>query len=107
MSVIRWEDPPAAAPGRSGDHRKVIAHELIAIQLRARPGKWAVIVEGYPHASVASLITRGKVRAYAPAGTYEAVARTVGGAQHIYARYIGADLPSRATGSNPGGEVHG
>lgn len=90
MSVIRWEDPPPSTHGGPGKGKAVIAHELIAVQLRARPGEWALIVEGYPHAALGSLISRGKIRPYAPAGTYEAVARTVDGAQRIYARYVGA-----------------
>lgn len=90
MSVIRWEEPPPPSPGGPGVTKQVIAHEFVAVQLRTRPGEWALIVDDYPHASVASLITRGKIRAYAPAGTYQAVARMVDGTQRIYARYVNA-----------------
>jgi len=89
VSVIRWERPPASTPGGPGKAKPLIAHELIARQLRQRPGEWALIVEGLTHASMGSLISRGKIRPYAPAGSYEAVARAVNGANNIYARYMG------------------
>lgn len=89
MTVIRWEEPPSPTPGGPGKEKPVIAHELIAVQLRQRPGEWALIVEGYAHSSMGSLISRGKIRPYAPAGTYEAVARSVNGTHSIYARYVG------------------
>lgn len=89
MSVIRWEEPPPATYGGPGKGKPVVAHELIAIQLRRRPGVWALVLEGGSHASAASLISHGRIRPYAPAGSFEAVARTVNGMQSIYARYVG------------------
>jgi hypothetical protein len=89
VSVIRWEEPPAPTPGGPGKAKPLIAHELIARQLRQRPGEWALIIEGFTHSSMGSLISRGKIRPYAPAGTYEAVARAISGAHNIYARYVG------------------
>jgi hypothetical protein len=87
--VIRWEEPPRSTYGGPGKRKTIEAHELIAVQLRARPGQWALIMEGLPHSSIGSLISRGKLRAYAPAGTFEAVARTANGGQSIYARFVG------------------
>lgn len=91
MSVIRWEEPPCSTPGGPGKSKPIIAHDLIAYQLRSRPGEWALVVEGAAHGALASTICRGGLRAYAPAGTFKAVSRTVGPGQNIYARYVGED----------------
>lgn len=87
--VIRWEEPPGATYGGPGKGKPIVAHDLIAFQLRSRPGEWALIVEGDPHGSLASTINKGRLRAYVPAGSFEAVRRTVDGGQNVYARYVG------------------
>ncbi|WP_328739905.1 hypothetical protein OHA91_22895 [Streptomyces erythrochromogenes] len=64
----------------------------IAAQLRDHPGKWAYIDSKGSRASAGSTayaIRTGKLRAYAPAGHYEAKARTVDGEFRVYARYCG------------------
>jgi hypothetical protein len=89
VSVLRWEDPPPA----KGHRPFLLAHDLIAHQLRNRPGSWAVVAESPSQASLANYIAEGRYRAYAPAGTFEAVSRHVGGIPTIYARYVGEVTP--------------
>ena len=90
MTEIVWEGPPASA--RGGRHAKY-EHLWIAEALRGRPGDWALILEDVP-ATIAHQIKRGILKAYRPAGSFEA--RTVsvdvskGRAAKIYARYVGA-----------------
>lgn len=91
MSVIHWEDPPRSTYGGPGKSKPVIAHDLIAHQLRSRPGEWALILEGVAHGALASNINQGAIRAYTPAGHFKAVARTVDRGQNVYARYVGED----------------
>lgn len=91
MSIVRWEEPPPKTPGGPGKPKPLVAHELIAVQLRREPGRWALIVEGYAHSSMGSLISRGKIRAYEPAGSFEAVARVGDNGHNIYARFIGQE----------------
>jgi hypothetical protein len=44
MSVIRWEAPAASTRGTQTG-KDPVGHELIAVQLRRRPGDWALIHE--------------------------------------------------------------
>lgn len=87
---IRFEEPPPRAH-RSLDKTK---HEQIADKLRKHPGQWARIMTYTSLASansVAHQIRRGKLKAYATNGTFEAVCRTVDGNHRVWARYIGPD----------------
>lgn len=86
MSIIRWEEPPAA---RAEFNWLAINHELIAVQLRRRPGAWAVVAEVPRNTGLANQINRGKARPYRPAGSFEAVARNHDGVLTIYARFVG------------------
>jgi hypothetical protein len=87
---IRFEEPPAKIHGNA----KRSKHRKIADKLRKVTGEWAHIGT-YDNASsansVAHLIRRGKIAAYAPEGTFEAVARTTGGKHGIWARHTGPD----------------
>lgn len=90
--VIRWEDPPAAkGPGLGA------AWGPVADALRARPGEWALIEEGAPATTTANHVSHGKIAAFRPPGSFEAVARSrgrdsIGQRQHdIYARFVGAE----------------
>lgn len=89
MTSIVFEEPPASKRGaKSTRHRDVVA------QLKARPGEWARIRTGTTRASVdscAQQIRTGRLVAYNPAGTFEAVGRTVEGAYVVFARYIAKD----------------
>lgn len=86
--VIRWEAPPA--PGnRHGRYAVAIAHELIASQLRRRPGEWALIAENPSGGKLTSDINAGTLRAYRPAGSFESTTRNNDGRPCVYARYVG------------------
>jgi hypothetical protein len=91
VSVIRWEEPPPAGGGNPGQRKPVLAHELIAVQLRQRPGDWALIHEQSSNPAIISEINHGKLRPYRPAGAYESVSRKVTGVFQVYARYVGND----------------
>jgi hypothetical protein len=64
-----------------------------AVELRTRPGVWAVLTQMDSRTqatSLASAIRIGKLVAFAPQGLFEAVARTwTDGTHHVYARYVG------------------
>jgi hypothetical protein len=89
VSVIRWEEPPPAGSGNPDQRKPVLAHELIAVQLRRRPGDWALIHEQTSTPAIISEINHGKLRPYRPAGAYECVSRKAAGVFQIYARYVG------------------
>ncbi|MDT3395569.1 hypothetical protein RKE29_02705 [Streptomyces sp. B1866] len=87
MSVEFIGPPPAG---------KNTKHDRNAQDLKARPGEWGVVQRTETNsraASAAQAIRTAKLAAYAPAGSFEAVARTVteaGVAEHrVYARYVG------------------
>jgi len=87
MGDIVWEDPPQDRRSHYGRHAK------IAAELKAHPGQWAKIMTD-ANVSHTALIKNGGVKAYQPAGSFEAVARnsrTVDGRTRcdVYARYIG------------------
>jgi hypothetical protein len=88
--VIRWQDPPPAKLGQTGKPRAVIGHELIAVQLRRRPGVWGVVQEVPFISMLATYISRGKYAPYRPAGSFEATTRLEGDVHVVYARYVGA-----------------
>ena len=85
MSEIRFEVPPLAS-------RRFVDHAAVAAQLRARPGEWApigVYGTGGSAAAMAYSIKAGRIKPYAPKGSFEALARTVGDECRVYARYVG------------------
>jgi hypothetical protein len=90
MSVIRWEDPGPSQQGGKGVNKALIAHELVAVQLRRRPQEWGVIHEARGLNNIATDIKRGKLRAYRPAGSYEACTRVQNDMLITFARYVGA-----------------
>lgn len=64
----------------------------IAAQLKARPGEWAHVTTCSTPGSASSYarqINAALLAQYAPAGSYEAVSRTVDGERRVYARYVG------------------
>ena len=88
MTDLVFEEPPPAA--RGARHRS--AHTGYAAQMREHPGQWARIVVANSRAAADSLayqVKTGRLRAYLPSGSYEAVARTINGEHRVYARYIG------------------
>jgi hypothetical protein len=63
----------------------------VANALRAKPEKWAIIRENAP-ANLPWQIRHGKVRGFAPAGSFEAVGRTTEKGSKfvtVYARFVG------------------
>lgn len=91
MENIQWQEPPAAR-GKSYPKGVYVA---IAEALRENPGQWAVVSED-AQGNLASFINRGKVKGFAPAGSFEAVSRVNPGYTSrnnmratIYARFIG------------------
>lgn len=90
-AVIRWERPPdPVKKARRGAGRPWAA---VAYQLRQRPGQWALIDEDANSRApgVAHRINNAAVSWFAPAGSFLAVQRTVGGSVCIYAVYLGED----------------
>lgn len=89
-TVIRWEEPPPSARGGAGREpsRRFVA---IADQLRANPGRWALIQETEQHgkSGLATHIRLGAIVAFAPCGDFDAVTRRVGDVTRVYARYLG------------------
>lgn len=90
MSEIKWEDPPRVDAYPRGGKGK---HAAIAEQLKARPGVWGRVFSSASAESARSMayfINRAvRVKAYEPAGSFEAVSRKIDGETHVYARYVG------------------
>ncbi|MFJ7902397.1 hypothetical protein ACIQ6V_18205 [Streptomyces sp. NPDC096198] len=91
MSVKFLAGPP---PARQTNTR----HALLVAQLRAHPNQWAEIQEkatGARAAAAAQAIRSAQLASYAPAGSFQAIARTVvenDVARHVvYARYVGTE----------------
>jgi hypothetical protein len=92
VEEIEWEEPPPATGKYYGNVGKYVA---IANALKNRPGEWA-IVSRETQGNLASIIKKGKVRGFAPAGSFEAVSRINPDNTSrsnprctVYARYIG------------------
>jgi len=88
VSTVEFVGPPPA--------QRNTKHARIARELRAHPRVWGVVrrPDTLPRAaSAAQAIRDARLPAYAPAGSFEAVARTVtegGRTEHrVYARYVG------------------
>lgn len=93
-----WEDPPRERAGRGA---ATVDHPATAAALRGRPGVWGVVAE-YPNQNTSSSIawhirTAKNIKAYAPAGSFEAMARSVDQIEdgqrvrhhRVYARFVG------------------
>lgn len=90
-AVIRWEDPPPRDP-RGGSRfapPPQSKYAALAAELRARPGRWALIFAGTKNkaTSLATIIRLGQVPPFVRG--FEAVKRAVDGRSCVYARYIG------------------
>lgn len=89
--TVRFEEP-ACEP-----FRRVETRELFADALRARPGEWALLGK-YATAGTmrqAAYEIRNaldpKDRPFAPAGSFEAIARSMLGEHRVYVRYVGGE----------------
>lgn len=83
QGVIEWGDPPPPNDNPNG----IRSWAVVAVELKANPGRWGLI-ETAGNVSLAARINAGKAW-WAPAGTYEAVSRLIGGQLHVWARYVG------------------
>ena len=94
--IIRWEDPAPLPTGRRPSTRWV----TVASELRASPGRWAVVrIYGAGRLSAASTLAHriksGKMAAFRPGGDFEATIRTAeDGSATVYARYLDQELPA-------------
>ena len=87
--MMRWEEPPegAGVPGFKVKYREEAA------QLRANPGRWALLAEGLPPRqgySLADNIRRGMYTAFKPQGSFEARAS----AGSVWVRAVNHDPPA-------------
>ena len=83
--MVKFQDPPKTTGGR-GSRGK---HLEIASELRGRPGEWALVMEGVAGSSP-TMIRTGAIRAYTPAGAFDATARKrPDGKFDVYARFVG------------------
>jgi hypothetical protein len=90
VKVIRWEDPPPSRSSIPGRARTPGRFTVVAEQLRANPGRWAVISESDgPQRGVAYHIRSGAIECFTPRGDFDAVTRRVNGRSLVYARYLG------------------
>lgn len=86
---ITFEDLPPAPKGGRAPSR---LNQIIAAQLRERPGEWAHVRTRDSSTRAASLayhIRVGTSPVFQPKGTYEAASRYVAGEHRVYARYVG------------------
>lgn len=90
MSVIRWEEPPPDGNRGMKAPKRSKYWQDVAAQLRERPGRWALVLEGDFNAAggIAGMIKAGRLAAFRPAGEFQALTRTVGSCS-VYARYVG------------------
>ncbi len=92
--VLRWEEPPKH--GNTGKARS--RFNALAEALTSAPGRWAVVAEGVPTGSAASLASRIRAGrgAFSPRGSFESrCVGPTGGPSTVYARYVGEE-PSHA-----------
>jgi hypothetical protein len=88
MVELKWEEPPQQLLGRGRTDWREIADAL-----KSNPEQWAVVAENVS-ASTGTHIRYGRLKAFEPAGAFEARvsgarADDSGRASKVYARYIG------------------
>jgi hypothetical protein len=87
--AIRFEEPANEPP------RRVESRQMFADALRARPGQWALLGKhatsgtGRQSAYEIRNAIEPKDQPFAPAGSFEAEARTMLGEHRVYVRYAG------------------
>lgn len=94
VTVIRWEDPkPSTLKPRT--RKPSSRYAGLAEQLRANPGRWAVVLEGRTGSgtALATHIRMGHMMCFTPAGDFDATIRQSFGHAVVYARYVGDDEP--------------
>lgn len=96
--IIRWEEPPPARGNARPVNRGVSKYDQVAAELMTRPGKSAVLYDGWSRGSADTLATRirrGEITSFPP-GDFEAVVRTVNYRCLVYASYVGPEEESNA-----------
>lgn len=91
MEIVRWEEPPKEHGNkRPGPPSR---YQPIADALRARPGQWAVVLDGKSPGSAGGFAyrIRNGVGPFAPAKHFDAkvVGPAGGSSSKVYARYVG------------------
>lgn len=88
-------------PGPPPGPQKNVKHALLVEQLKTHPGQWAEVQRKATisrASSAAQAIRSAQLTSYGPAGSFQAMARTVvenGFARYVvYARYVGASEPA-------------
>lgn len=81
---LLFQDPPDDR--RNGGPQ--VRHLGVAEELRANPGKWALVFTNVAQPTVTSIRT-GRLKAFSPPGAFEATSRLVDGVVHIWVRYVG------------------
>ena len=88
MTALEFRDPPPPKKARRN-------WQKIADQLKANPGRWAVVASGPRRSSVANIasrINRNEYGVFSPVGAYEAVVREsekTPGRFEAYAQFVG------------------
>lgn len=95
-TVIRWEKPPAVRSGGYPLGRGKSRWGSVAEELRARPGEWALIVEGPVKGAngglasgLATQIRMGQMVCFSPAGDFDAESRLGDGIRKVWAVFVG------------------
>ncbi len=81
---MKFQDPPKAGNCKYD-------HQSIAAELKANPGRWALVFENV-FSSLSVSIKSGRLAAYRPAGSFEALSASRNGSTNkadIYVRYVG------------------
>lgn len=90
-SVIRWETPPPAKH-RVGQKDGHSSYAELADELRANPGRWALVADRPgSNTGLATHIRTGSIQCFTPAGDFEAESRRVDGRSLVYARFLGGE----------------
>lgn len=87
---MTWEEPPQK--NTRGSYASSLQGSDIALQLKKKPGEWAMIAKkatAQQAAMLANYIRQARSSAWAPLGAYEAVSRKVDKEYRVYARFIG------------------
>lgn len=86
MTEIEWADPP---PINSTSVGAPIKYRVEADAARANPGRWLVLPASSSNYIAPVCVGNGHLRAFRPAGEFEAVSRMVDGVRRTYVHYIG------------------
>ena len=91
MITVRFDEPAYEPP------RRVESRQAFADALRARPGEWALLgkydTPGVMRQEAYAIrhVLDPKDQPFAPAGSFEAISRSMCGEHRIYVRYVGGE----------------